>query len=215
MSILMSMYNVWCNKILDGSKPIEFRNNIGKNFNIGETIYLYESGKNNGQKKIVGEVKIKDIKSIPKSKVGTYGMIEYYANNIITDKKLRDTIMYAYNYDLPNYDKNYRLDWMFLPWVLDELKTKDKLPDLFGMPQAERNDFFKKQKKAQQIQEECDDWLRSIGYYNEYDETFYKNYIVLENPIKYSTPLELSDFKNLAGEDIKRAPQSWCYAIKK
>lgn len=215
MSILMSMYNIWCNKILDGSKTVEFRNNIGKNFNIGETIYLYESGKNNGQKKIVGEVKIKDIKPIPKSKVGTYGMIEYYANNIITDKNLRDTIMYAYNYDLPNYDKSYRLDWMFLPWVLDELKAKNKLPDLFEMSQAERNDFFKKQKMARQIQEECDDWLRSIGYYNEYDETFYKNYIVLENPIKYSTPLELSDFKNLAGKDIKRAPQSWCYAIKK
>ena len=211
MAVLMSLYNVWCNKILDGSKPLEFRNNIGKDFKVGEKIYLYETSKNNGRKKVVGEVIIKDIVKLQKSKMGFYNFLGYYVKNILKDKDLYKKVETVYEYDLPNYDAGYKFYWLFLPEVLDELKTHNKLPDYFDMTPEEAKRFRQLQEKAQKLIENCDDWLRSIGYYNEYEESFYKNYIEVTNPIKYTTPLELSDFKNLKGSPITRAPQSWCY----
>lgn len=35
MNILMSIRKPWTDMILNGSKKLEFRNNIGKNFKIG------------------------------------------------------------------------------------------------------------------------------------------------------------------------------------
>lgn len=215
MAVLMSLYNVWCNKILDGSKPLEFRNNIGKDFKVGDKIYLYETSKNNGRKKVVGEVIIKDIVKLQKSKMGFYNFLGYYVKNILKDKDLYKKVETVYEYDLPNYDAGYKFYWLFLPEVLDELKTHNKLPDYFDMTPEEAKRFQQLQKKAQKLIEDCDDWLRSIGYYNEYEESFYKNYIEVTNPIKYTTPLELSDFKNLKGSPITRAPQSWCYVQNK
>lgn len=214
MAILMSLYNIWCDKILDGTKPLEFRNNIGKQFKIGETIYLYETSKNKGRKMVVGEVKIKDIKPIPKSRVGCYGLLPYYAQHIVKDEETKSAIMFAYNFELPNYDGIFKMKWMFLPESLKKFKETGKLPDYIRMDNDEFNDYEKKSFKAQLVMEDCDEWLKSIGYYNELDETNYKNYIELENPIRYSKPIPLENFRNLQGNKITRAPQSWCYVQK-
>lgn len=211
MAILMSLYNIWCDKILDGSKPLEFRNNIGKQFKPGEIIYLYETSKNNGRKKVVGEVKIKDIKEIPKSKCGCYGFLPYFAENIIADKEIKDAIMYAYNFDLPNYDGIFKMKWMFLPKHLEHFKETGEFPNFFLMEEEELDDYEKKSSAAQSVLEECDNWLDSMGYYNEFYESYYKNYIEVETPIRYTTPLNLEDFVNLKDEKITKAPQSWCY----
>src|SRR5574344_406758 len=119
MAILMSMYNVWANKILNGTKPIEFRNNIGKNFAIGETIYVYESGKNKRQKKVVGEVKIKDIQSIKQSKVGCYGLLLYYVKNILKDNDIVDAMQKMYDIELPHYNPAIKLCYIFQPEVIE------------------------------------------------------------------------------------------------
>lgn len=211
MAILMSLHNIWCDKILDGSKTLEFRNNIGKQFKIGDTIYLYETSKNKGRQVIVGEVKIKDIQPIPRSKVGCYGLLPYYAQHIVEDKEISDAIMFAYNFDLPNYDGIFKMKWMFLPEALKKFKETGHLPDYIRMKEDEFEEYQQKSFKAQLVMEHCDEWLSSIGYYNECDETNYRNYIEVEDPIRYKTPLKLEDFKNLKGEKITKAPQSWCY----
>lgn len=215
MAILMSLYNVWANKILSGDKPLEFRNNIGKDFKIGDKIYLYESSKNKGRKKVVGEVTIKDIVSLKKSKMGFYNFLGYYVKNILKDEDLYKKVQYIYEYNLPNYDVGYKFYWLFLPEVLDDIRDYDKIPDYLSMSPEQAKRYRELEDKAQFLIEDCDDWLRSIGYYNGNDESFYKNYIEVENPIIYTLPLELSDFENLKGEPIKRAPQSWCYVKEK
>lgn len=211
MCILMSLYNIWIEKILNNEKPLEFRNNIGKNFKKGEKIYLYETSKNKGRKMVVGEVLIKDIQEIKFSKIGSYGLIKYYAQNILKDKKVVESIEEIYKFDLPNYDPSYKLYYLFQPDVLQLIKDTDKLPELMKMSTEEYREYDNLQKKAISIIKGCDKWLNNIGYYNQYGETFYKNYIELEKPIRYKTPIPLSKFKNLNGDTIKRAPQSWCY----
>lgn len=215
MAILMSIHNVWCEKILNGTKTLEFRNNIGKNFLIGDTIYIYETFRNNGRKMVVGEVKIKDIKEIPKSRCGCYGLLPYYAQNIVTDEEIRKAIIDTYNFDLPDYDGIFKMKWMFLPKHLEKFKETGRLPDFMLMKPEEFDEYEKKSFKAQLVMEDCDDWLRDIGYYNECDESYYKKYIELELPQRYTTPIPVENFKNLQGEAIKKAPQSWCYVQKR
>ena len=214
MAILMSIHNIWCEKILNGTKILEFRNNIGKNFSIGDTIYIYETFKNNGRKMVVGEVKIKDIKEIPKSKCGCYGLLPYYAQHIVTDEETKKAIIDTYNVVLPNYDGIFKMKWMFLPKYLEKFKATGRLPDFMLMKDEEFKEYEEKSFKAQLVMEDCDNWLRDIGYYNEYDETFYKKYIELEKPYRYKTPISIKNFKNLKGEILKKAPQSWCYVQK-
>lgn len=211
MAILMSIHNVWCEKILNGTKTLEFRNNIGKNFSIGDTIYIYETFRNNGRKMVVGEVKIKDIKEIPKSRCGCYGLLPYYAQHIVTDKEIKKAIIDTYNIDLPNYDGIFKMKWMFLPKYLEKFKATGHLPDFMLMKDEEFKEYEEKSFKAQLVMEACDDWLRDIGYYNECDESYYKKYIEIELPLRYETPIPVENFKNLKGEKITKAPQSWCY----
>ena len=61
MDILMSLHKKWADKIFDGSKTLEFRKKIGKDFNVGDIVYIYETGKNGGKKQVVGDFTIKSI----------------------------------------------------------------------------------------------------------------------------------------------------------
>lgn len=211
MAILMSLYNVWCDKILNGEKPLEFRNNIGKDFAKGTKIYLYESGKNHGRKKVVGEVTIKDIKEIPFEKMGFYNFLGYYVENILKDEALLTRVKEIYDYDLPNYTHGYKFYFLYCPEVLDKLKMENKLPDLLSMSTKDANKQLKAEEKSQQLISDCDAWLSSIGYYNYNGESYYKNYIEIENPIRYKEPLDLSMFKGMDNKSITHAPQSWRY----
>ena len=39
MDILMSLHKKWADKIFDGSKTLEFRKKIGKDFKVGDIVY--------------------------------------------------------------------------------------------------------------------------------------------------------------------------------
>ena len=215
MAILMSLYNVWCNKILSGEKTVEFRNNIGKDFKKGDTIYLYETSKNKGRKKVVGEVTIKDIQPIPRSKVGTYGMLRYYISNILKDEDLLKQLDIALSYNIPGFDPIIKVDYMFMPDKMEErFLNEDITSDIVNLMNFHTKEVNANLEKSQQLMTDCDNWLKDIGYYNECDETNYRNYIELENPICYEAPRDLSDFTNLKGVTINKAPQSWCYVNK-
>ena len=78
MDILMSLHKQWASKIFNKTKTLEFRKNIGKDFNVGDIVYIYETSKNNGRKMIVGQFTIKDIVKIDQSSgCGTYDLLPF------------------------------------------------------------------------------------------------------------------------------------------
>lgn len=210
MNVLMSLHNVWCDKILDGSKTLEFRNNIGKNFKIGDTVYLYETSKNKGRKLVVGQFKIKDIKKIQNTKIKSYSILPYYAKNIVKDKEIKNAILNIFDSDIVG-NEEIKISLMFCPEYLNDFKRTNKLPDVNILTKEESKKYFENLNKAKMVLKNCDEWLLSIGYYNGNYETNYKNYIEISEPIRYEKPLKLENFKNLNDEKIKRAPQSWFY----
>lgn len=164
--------------------------------------------------KIVGEFKIKDIVNIPKSKAGAYPFLLYYAENILKDKESVKAIEKIYDIRLNNYNDSLKLYYIFNPEALEMINKTNKSVDFSSMTREEYFKYKEKEEKSMKIWEDCDNWLRSIGFYNENDESFYKNYIEIHDYVKYKKPFELSEFKNQKGEVIKKAPQSWCYTIK-
>lgn len=210
MRILMSLYNVWCDKLLDGTKTVEFRNNIGKDFKPGDTILLYESARNKGCKKIVGEVKIKSIGTIKRSRMGAYGMMEYYLENIKKDKDALKAFRYATSLDIKNYDGPFVASLMFCNDQLKDLVEKGKA-EITSLSNSKYEVYTQNRERAEQLLKECDEWLHTIGYYNKRDETRYKAYIEVKSPKRYKKPKELSSIKDLNGKVIEKAPQSWQY----
>ena len=213
MNILMSIRKPWTDMILNGSKTLEFRNNIGNNFETGSIVYVYESKSNKGLGKVVGEFKIKEIVNISKSKAGAYPFLLYYAENILKDKESVKAIEKIYDIELNNYDDSFKLYYIFNPEALEMIEKTDKSIDFLSMTKDEYSKYKEKEEKSMKIWKDCDEWLKYIGFYNDYGESNYKNYIEIYNYVKYDKPLELNNFKNQKGEIISRAPQSWCYTI--
>ena len=143
--------------------------------------------------------------------MGFYNFLGYYVENILKDEDLLTRVKEIYDYDLPNYTHGYKFYFLYCPEVLDKLKVENKLPDLLSMSTEDANKQLKAEEKSQQLISDCDAWLSSIGYYNYDGESYYKNYIEIENPIRYKEPLDLSMFKGMDNKSITHAPQSWRY----
>lgn len=210
MNILMSLHKIWANKILDSQKKLEFRNNIGKEFKVGSKIYIYETAKNNGSQKVIGECRIKNITHFERTNLGCYPLLGYYCENIIKDKEATSAVKKMYEIDVPNYKDGIKCSYIFQSEILMDFENKS-LHDLINMSRKDREEYYKLRDKSDKLVKECDDWLYSIGFYNEDGESFYKNYIEVDNPIKYKEGRELSSFIGQNNSPIKRAPQSWCY----
>lgn len=215
MDILMSIHKVWIEKIFNKEKILEFRKSIGKNFKIGDTVYLYETSKNGGSKKVVGEFTIKDIVKLnKKSKIATYDLLPYYCLNIIKDEEAFEAVDKIFNIPLKNYNDAIKLSYIFNPHFIEYLRDTNNFPDLSKFSRDELNIYLKNQEKSSKLVKDCDNWLFNIGFYNEYWECYYKYYLEIDNVKKYDIPLDLSNFKNQKGEIILKASQSWCYCEK-
>ena len=91
MDIMMSIHKEWVDKILSGKKPFEFRKKLPKNFSAGDKIYIYETSKQNGLQKVIGECKVKHILNFANDKgklpcFGCYPLIKYFMKHIKGDK---------------------------------------------------------------------------------------------------------------------------------
>lgn len=218
MNIIYALHKCWCDKIFDKSKPIEFRTKLPKNLKSGTKLYLYETAKNNGARAIVGECVVDYIISVRSERgewpiVGCYPFIDYYYEKIKGDKELAQ-----YYRDLKeefDKNKNYRygfiLGYSHSPRELSHLRRTGSLLDLWQCNFDIVNEVAKDNDKSDKLAQECDDWLESIGFYDDGGETYYQYGIVLKDVKKYNTPKPISDFKNKDGEQIKFAPQSFIY----
>ena len=205
MSVLMPLYNKWINMIFSGEKTLEFRSRIGKDFKPGTIIYLYESAKNGGCKKVVGQCTIKDIKKIEHSKCDTVFFMAYFLNNILKNKYYLDKWKEVYAFKLDNYDDRIKLSNILCLDYLQALQNGEKF--------EYTSDALKRKDVSAQISNDCDEWLYKIGYWNAWGETNYNYAIELCDVIKYEKPISLQEFTN-NGKIIERAPQSWCYCAK-
>lgn len=221
MDIVISIYKQWSQMILSGEKPIEFRTKLPNDFKSGDKIYIYETARYGGARAIVGECVVDYIipvlSSIKNNKwpiYGAYPFIDYYFEHIKGDKDIAEHYRkLKKEFDTyENYRYGFILNYAFCEEELESLRTTGSLIDTFKIFDydlvkkiIDKNDIGNKRI------EECDKWLSKIGYYNEFDETYYQYGIVLKDVIKYDTPIPTTEFLDRNGNPIQRAPQSWMY----
>ncbi len=218
MNIIYALHKCWCDKIFDGSKPIEFRTKLPKNLKSGTKLYLYETAKNNGARAIVGECVVDYIIPVLSDKgkwpiLGCYPFIDYFYENIKKDKETADYFR-ALKKEFDTYE-NYRygfiLGYSHSPLELESLRTTGSLMNLYPCDFETVNRVVKDNEKSGKYAEECDDWLTQIGFYDDGGETYYQYGIVLKDIKKYTEPKQINTFEDKDGVAIQKAPQSFMY----
>lgn len=219
MDILMSLHKVWADMIFDGKKPIEFRTRLPKNFSIGDKIYIYETAKRGGSRKVVGFATVKDIIEVLSKDgrwpmFGAYPFIDFYFENIKGDKeKAEHYRKLKEEFDkYTQYKYGFILGYAFSELELSCLRETGCFVDtwkIFDMNIVRK--VINDNTTSENYIRECDDWLKKIGYYNDCEESYYKYGIVLTNITKFDTPISINDINDKNGDPIKTAPQSWMY----
>ena len=224
MDIIVSLHKNWSQQILEGQKTIEFRSRLPKEIKSGTTMYFYESSKNGGARKVVGQCEVDYIISVVSPTggwplYGAFPFIDYYFREIekdtITANHFREIIEEFDNKKYP-YRYGYSLCYAFSPIELNSLKNTGKLIDLTANIDYKLiNQLSKEKEKSETYIQKCDQWLTEIGFYDDGGESKYKYGIVLKNIEKYDEPLPLESFLDKRGNVIMKAPQSWMYASRK
>ena len=207
-SILMPLWSCWTQKILDGSKPFEFRTRLPRDFSAGDSVYLYESGKNGGRKAVVGQFEVEEIIKLANDEgaypfFGCYHFIDWYLRNVEGNEQAADRFVECKKYNLPDHK------WgCLLPFAMDPEAMAHIANGKWPPPMSTKRDFA-----TQLMLERCDSWLGDIGFYRDNDESYWAYAIKVKNPTAYDMPLPLSAFvRPETGEPILCAPQSWMYA---
>ena len=110
-----------------------------------------------------------------------------------------------------NYRYGFILGYSHSPLELESLRKTGSLMDLYPCDFETVNRVVKDNDKSNEYVEECDNWLTSIGFYDDGGETYYQYGIVLKDIKKYDKPKEINMFKNKDGARIEKAPQSFMY----
>lgn len=202
----MPIYNIWNEKIFNKTKPLEFRSRIGKNFEKGSIVYIYESARYNGCKKVVGQFEIANIVKIQHEICDTVYFMNYYLKNILKDESIFKLWNTTKELRLKHYNDVLKLQYFLVPEILLKIDNNE----VISYDENIENSI----KLSKEISNACNEWLYDIGYYNNFGETNYNYYIEIANPILYNKKLELTDFL-CNDKTITKAPQSWCYCQKK
>lgn len=206
MNILISIHNVWADLIFQRVKPFEFRTSLPKKLAVGDKVFIYETAKNGGQQKVVGEFTVGGLSDIHNaSRAGCIPFLEYYTRNILHNEDLYQLVCRCMKIKTP-YKQEMVFRYMFSEELLDYMELHHDIP-----PIGVRSKYFKNTEDAERLLKECDDWLTMLGYYNIFGVTNYQAYIEVLNPVRYDNPKPLNDFVCGNGRQLKRAPQSWCY----
>ena len=214
MAILMSIHKNFIDKIFSGNKPFDFRNILPKNLSINDKIYFYETSKNNGCRKIVGEACVEEIISLlsPKGEYpifGAYNFIDCFCQKLYPNEDFAEKFKECRQYKIKNYKFGSQLDFALSPDCMEFVKRGEYPPtQLLILPKIAGETAL-----ANNLICKCDDWLREIGFYNN-DTSYWKYAIKLCNIQKYESPLSLAAFTDKKGNVIKRPPQSWMYCNK-
>lgn len=215
-SIMMSLRPRWAAQILIGEKPFEFRSVLPKRLLAGDTIYLYETGYQGGRKAVVGECLVKSIIKLTNDKgefpcFGSYHFIDWYAEHIAKDPDAALMFAEAKKYNLENYKWGSHITFALCPEAMAYIKA-GKYPD----PYDKHISHYSSDKRSRGLIDSCDLWLRSMGFYDWDDKSYWKYAIEIDSPQEYSQPNSLSAFfKADSDETIKTPPQSWMYCRRR
>lgn len=215
MNTIYSIYKEYIQLILGDIKNLEFRTHIGKDLQVGDTIYLYETKRNHGAGAVVGSVKVKNIFKLKYHKVGTYNMLPFYVQKFGTDEE-KAVVQNALSIHLSEYDDSIILNYLYNDKMLNYMKKHDEVPDPFNYPAYHgytAEEYEERMKKSTKLCEACDAWLTKIGYYNENGNSHWNYAIELVEPIRFDDARAISEFKGKNGEKLVRPPQSWCYTL--
>lgn len=188
--------------IITGKKMLFFGHKISKKIQQNTIIFLSD-----GQK-VIGECQVKERVPLGHYKFGAYPFMLHFAKYIKKDNYLEEAIKKIYDYDLPMYNPAYKLDFIYLYEYLDFVKKGDFFYT-FNMSKKEQNEYIRKQQLGTKIINDCDKWLKEIGYYNENDESFYKEYIEIESVKLYNIPKNLDTFLKKNGEPFTKSPKTY------
>ena len=213
MNIIISIHNIWANKIFSGEKTLEFRNNLPRNIKPGDKVYIYETYKNSGRKMVVGYFTLKKAYPIPKcGRCGYTSFIQYWAKEIVKDEELSKLIDRCANVKMNHHYQDIVYSYMYCDEVLDYMEKNHDMPEL-GMREYMDKTFLANRDKSEKITRDCDHWLETIGYYNDCCESYYSHVFEILNPVRFNNPIPISEFLNTKNENIEKAPQSWCYTL--
>ena len=213
MNIIISIHNIWANKIFSGEKTLEFRNNLPRNIKPGDKVYIYETYKNFGRKMVVGYFTIKKAYPIPKcGRCGYTSFIQYWAKEIVKDEELSKLIDRCANIKMNHHYQDIVYSYMYCDEVLDYMEKNHDMPEL-GIREYMDKTFLANRDKSEKITRDCDHWLETIGYYNDCCESYYSHVFEISNPVRFNNPIPISEFLNPQNKNIEKAPQSWCYTL--
>ena len=210
MDCMFSMKKEYVDLIFNGIKPFDFRNVCPK-LDEGDKVYLYET-KSFGCGKVVGYFIVQNISEIPHSKIGTYLYIDTYAK-MFCDEKIQESVNKAKQVEFENYYNSYVLEFLFMDELIEEMIKTHKPPviDVWKMNKDEMKEYNQIKQKQTDFCQTCDEWLKKIGFYNEYDESTWKYQINIKNVVKFEKPIDVNKFQLRNGKFIKRGPQNFYY----
>lgn len=226
MNILFPIRKKFSDLIFSGLKDLEFRKTKVK-VEPGELCFIYETkgGNPGGCGKVVGFFECGGVEEIPYHKVGTYAMLQHFLDRAMKEpdvfKNLIDTRQYEPFYDVIARALSIRFESTDESYVLhlicDEKAIKimeDTGRPLDTMDLYDLMKDWKRYENCRQLSsrlcDKCDEWLRSIGYYNDDDKSYWSHSISIKNP-KLIEPIDINELSLYNGQRLKAAPQSFCY----
>ena len=160
---------------------------------------------------VIGYFVVKETREIPHNKIGTYIYMDLYAK-MFCDEETQNQINKAKKINLNGYDNSLVLSCLFRDDCLNEMMETHLPPSNFiPMNSQQIKEFNDIKKKQDNFCSNCDTWLTKIGFYNEYDESLWKYEILIDDVVRFKTPIPITNFKLQNGNYLKRAPQSFCY----
>ena len=210
MNYMFSIKKEYADLIFNEIKPFDFRN-VCPNLDDGDKVYLYEI-KSSGCGKVVGYFIVENISKIPHSKIGTYLYIDTYAK-MFCDEKIQESVNKAKQVEFEDYYNSYVLDFLFKDDLIEEMIKTHKPPiiDYWKMNQDEMKEYNLIKQKQTDFCQTCDEWLKKIGFYNEYDESTWKYQINIKNVVKFEKPIDVNKFQLRNGNYITNGPQNFYY----
>lgn len=209
MNIILSVHKQWLDKIFSNEKIYEFRNFIPKNLKENDTIYFYETSKNNGSKKIVGECRLKSTFPLTNNgkfpMFGCYHFIEKYMKIIENDEEKAKLFEECKKYQLEEYKFGSLLSFALSPSAMKNIKNGIYPKFNLFYDEHELVDL------GRTYMEKCDSWLMNMGYYDSDSSSYWEYAWELKDVKKYDKPLEIDNFYNKYGEKVIYPPQSYLY----
>jgi predicted transcriptional regulator len=226
MAIMYPIYKTWNEKIFADDilylqhpdqghkkhyryrKEFEFRTRLPKNLNVGDKIYIYEPKTKGGSGKVIGEFTVGQIIQCG-TPFGASAFIVHFCKHILKNDVYAKKIENALQTDLPGYKQGYILKYALDDDSIDYIKANGDIPPIVTyLHNKQRNERIA---ESERVWQWTDEWLRKCGYYSEFGTSNYQFAIAIQNPVKYNSPKDLSEFKRLDGTVLASAPQSHIY----